>query len=94
MAPYCTCSEPIKRWQYVITAIAPTVVLGLLPAGLVLAVGEPTVFHMGLLLILGGGGDLLCICRMFVHPQKGKECLFLDHPYEIGMIVFEKAGKN
>ncbi|MBQ9767645.1 MAG: hypothetical protein IJW37_06050 [Lachnospiraceae bacterium] len=41
-----------------------------------MAVGELNVFHMGLVLILGGGGDLLCIVRMLAHKQKGKECLF------------------
>ena len=41
-------------------------------------------------MIFGGGGDFAIILKMLLHRQRGKEAVYYDHPYECGVVVFEK----
>ena len=41
-------------------------------------------------LILGGGGDFIIVLKILLHRSKGKDTLYYDHPYECGVVVFEK----
>ena len=47
-------------------------------------------FALAEFLILGGGGDFLIFFKMLFYRVKGKETLYYDHPYECGVVVFEK----
>ena len=91
LTPYCTCRESLKRKHYMLAILAPTVVLGILPAAVALAVGSKWILYLGVLMILGGGGDIMCAIKLATYRTKGKECLFFDHPYEVGLAVFERA---
>lgn len=91
MTPYCTCRESLKRKHYMLAILAPTVVLGILPAAVALTVGSKWILYLGVLMILGGGGDIMCAIKLATYRTKGKECLFFDHPYEVGLAVFERA---
>jgi len=91
MTPYCTCRESLKRKHYMLAILAPTVVLGILPAAVALAVGSKWILYLGVLMILGGGGDIMCAIKLATYRTKGKECLFFDHPYEVGLAVFGRA---
>ena len=55
--PYCTCNEALTRTQYIIGALAPTVILGILPCVIAIAIGSAPFFLLGALMILAGGGD-------------------------------------
>ena len=90
MTPYCTCSEPMKKGPMIVAAIMPTIVLGFLPAVLGIITGKWVIMFFAIILIMGGGGDMMIILNILKYRSKGKEVLFLDHPYEIGTIVFEK----
>jgi len=90
LTPYCTCRESLKRKHYMLAILAPTVVLGILPATVALAIGSKWILYLGVLMILGGGGDIMCAIKLATYRTKGKECLFFDHPYEIGLAVFER----
>ena len=91
LTPYCTCRESLKRKHYMLAILAPTVVLGILPAAVALTVGSKWILYLGVLMILGGGGDIMCAIKLATYRTKGKECLFFDHPYEVGLAVFERA---
>lgn len=91
MTPYCTCRESLKRKHYMLAILAPTVVLGILPAAVALTIGSKWILYLGVLMILGGGGDIMCAIKLATYRTKGKECLFFDHPYEVGLAVFERA---
>lgn len=86
--PYCTCSEPLPKHAYVVGALAPTVVLGLLPVLVAYATGSPVWFAIGALMILGGGGDLAIVLKLVRFKPEGDEVLYLDHPYECGLAAF------
>lgn len=45
---------------------------------------------MAEIMVLGGGGDFLIVLKMLLHKTKGKNALYYDHPYECGVVVFEK----
>lgn len=90
LTPYCTCICPIKKSGYLLALLMPGIVLGIIPS--IVALFIPSVFLLlfGLLMIVGAGGDLL-ICFMIIkHKSKKKEMLFLDHPTEVGVLLFEK----
>ena len=91
LTPYCTCRESLKRKHYMLAILAPTVVLGILPAAVALTVGSKWILYLGVLMIVGGGGDIMCAIKLATYRTKGKECLFFDHPYEVGLAVFERA---
>ena len=94
LTPYCTCRESLKRKHYMLAILAPTVVLGILPAAVALAIGSRWILYLGILMILGGGGDIMCAIKLGTYRTKGKECLFFDHPYEVGLAVFERLKES
>lgn len=86
--PYCTCSEPLPRHAYIIGALAPTIVLGIAPILIAWATGSAVLFAIGALMVIGGGGDMLIVLKMLRFKPKEKDVLYLDHPYELGLVVF------
>lgn len=89
LTPYCTCSEPLKRWQYIIGAIMPTVVLGFVPGIVAVYTGSATLHYISLMLILGGGGDFYIIWKMLRFNSKN-ETIYCDHPTECGLVAFTR----
>ncbi len=89
-AIYCHCRVPLKVKQYRCAGIAPLVLLGLLPfiAGLFTGVSWFKTF--GLLLTIGGFGDLLIYMKLL---KFDKNLLIRDHPEKLGFII-EKTMKN
>ncbi|WP_080797309.1 DUF3267 domain-containing protein [Arabiibacter massiliensis] len=90
LTPYCTCSEPLPKHAYVIGALAPTVVLGLLPVLVSYATGSLVWFGVGALMILGGGGDLAVVLKLLRFKPAGDEAVFLDHACDCGLMAFER----
>ena len=93
LTPYCTCTDGLKRWQYLLGGLMPTLVLGFGLAGLATAQGSLWLFSLAELMILGGGGDFLIVLKMLRHPKKSG-AVYYDHPYECGLVVFEPAGSD
>ena len=90
LTPYCTCLRPVKRGQYILGAAMPTLVLGIGLTAAAALTGVYWVFILALAMIFGGGGDFAIILKMLLHRQRGKEAVYYDHPYECGVVVFEK----
>lgn len=90
LTPYCTCLRPAKRGQYILGAAMPTLVLGIGLTAAAARMGIFWVFILALAMIFGGGGDFAIILKMLLHRQRRKEAVYYDHPYECGVVVFEK----
>ena len=90
LTPYCTCAKPLKRWQYILGGLMPTLVLGTALTAAACISGSLFWLFMAVIMILGGGGDFLIVLKMLLHKSKGKNALYYDHPYECGVVVFEK----
>lgn len=91
LTPYCTCNAPLKRWQYVLGAAMPTLVLGIGLTAAAAVLHQNALFLLAEIMILGGGGDFLILLHMFRYRPASGEVLCLDHPYECGFVTFEKA---
>ncbi|GFI37693.1 hypothetical protein IMSAGC015_01881 [Lachnospiraceae bacterium] len=88
--PYCTCSEPLKKWQYLLGIAMPTLVLG--GGGAVAAVmtNQLLLFFLAEYMLLSGCGDFLIILKSMLYRTDKKENVYCDHPYECGFVIFEK----
>ncbi len=89
-SPYCSCSEPLRKWQYLLGTAMPTLVLG--GGGAVVAVmtDQLLLFFLAEYMILSGGGDFQIILKSMLYHTDKKESVYCDHPYECGFVIFEK----
>lgn len=90
LTPYCCCKDMLTKSQYIIGGIMPTVILGIIPAVISIFTGSVFWFVMGELMILSGGGDMTILLNLLRYKSDKKEILYMDHPYECGLIVFER----
>ncbi len=90
ITPYCTCSEPLKKRQMILGALMPTIVLGFIPGIVATVIGAVPMFYMACFLVLGGGGDLMVVAKILMYKSQAAEKLYYDHPYKVGLVVFEK----
>lgn len=93
LAPYCTCCEPMKKWQYSLGSAMPTLVLGFGLGIVSIYQGRRMPFLLSLLMLLGGGGDFCILLKLLLHRPKG-EAIYCDHPYELGLVAFERPANG
>ena len=89
-SPYCTCSEPLEKWQYLLGTAMPTLVLGGGAAVVSVMTNQLLLFILAEYMILSGGGDFLIILKSMLYRTDKQESVYCDHPYECGFVVFEK----
>lgn len=68
----------------------PTLVLGGGVGVVAVVTGQLMLFLLSELMILSGGGDFLIILKILLYRSGKKETVYYDHPYECGVVVFEK----
>ena len=57
-SPYCTCSEPLEKWQYLLGTAMPTLVLGGGAAVVSVMTNQLLLFILAEFMIILGGGDV------------------------------------
>lgn len=92
LTPYCTCSEPLKKWQYILGSAMPTIVLGFGLASAAMLFHSLFLVYLSELMILSGGGDFFIILKILMYRTKSKDIAYCDHPYEVGVVLFEKQS--
>ena len=92
LTPYCTCAEPLKRWQYVLGTAMPTLILGFGLGAAAVGLGQPMLFLLSVIMLFGGGGDALIILKVLFHRSGGRNAVYCDHPYDCGVVVFEQSS--
>lgn len=90
LTPYCTCKDVLKKWQYLLGSAMPTVILGGVMALISIFMNNYILFLVSLLMVLSGGGDFMIILMIIFHKATGNDVLYCDHPYELGVVVFER----
>lgn len=90
ITPYCTCKNPLKKHQYIIGSIMPTILLGIIPAIVSIPLNSSMLFFFGAVMILGGGGDLTIITKLILYRTSANDIIYIDHPYECGLTAFER----
>lgn len=86
MAPYCHCKEPLSCRTYVIGALAPLAVLGLIPFVASLLIGDLLLMVLGTVFISAAAGDVSIAWALREVPS---DVLVLDHPTLPGCLVKE-----
>lgn len=84
--PYCHCSQKLKIWKFIIVAVLPTIVLGLLP--FVWSVRSTNIwfFLYSYIFILGGIADIAVCLKLFKYPLK---YYVLDNPNDLSLTIFK-----
>ena len=89
LTPYCTCKCPLAKTSYIVGALAPLIVLGILPALVSIPLQSLPLLFVAVLLTLSAGGDILVVVQILRYKSKASEVFYLDHPTEIGGVIFE-----
>ena len=66
LTPYCTCSEPLRRGQYILGGAMPTLILGFGLAAISIVLAQPFLMLLAVTMVLAGGGDLLIIAKILL----------------------------
>ncbi len=89
LTPYCHCNEPLHRQAYIMGAVMPCLVLGVLPAIVALCTGSLSVMIWAIIFIAAASGDLWMTWLILKENPNG---LFLDHPSEAGFFVLDEEA--
>ena len=92
LTPYCTCTTPLLKSHYIMGALMPCVVLGILPTAIGILLGSHLLFWTGIVMILAAGGDIMIVMKVLAYKSQNRseEILIYDHPTEAGSVIFEK----
>ena len=85
LTPYCHCKEPLRVKHYMLGAIAPAIVLGLVPGVAAIITGSKGLLAFGIIFTIVAMGDFLIIQRIYKEPA---DAMVLDHPSEAGCYIF------
>lgn len=88
LTPYCTCKSALTKLQYVIGGLMPTLILGFGLGLVAIIIGNMLLFLLAELMIFGGGGDFLIAGKLLLFRTKYKDCIYMDHPTECGLVAF------
>lgn len=90
LTPYCTCKTPLGKGDYMLGAAMPCIVLGFIPSIVSVITGSLSWLLMGLIMIMSAGGDAAAIWQILKHRTKARDVLYIDHPTQLGGVVFER----
>jgi hypothetical protein len=91
MTPYCHCKEPMKVKHYILGAIMPAIILGILPSVISIITGNLSMLIFGVFFTDAAAGDILIIFRI---RKESMEDYVLDHPSQAGCFIFRKNNSN
>lgn len=90
VTPYCTSKAPLSKGMYILGSIMPATILGLGFGIAGVITGNFLVMFIGVVQTFAGAGDLLVSGMLFKYKTAGKDTVIMDHPTEVGLIVYEK----
>ena len=92
LTPYCTCTIPLSKSQYIWGALMPCILLGILPTALGILLGSSLLFWIGIVMILAAGGDIMIVIKVmaFKKQSESTEILVYDHPTQAGSVILER----
>ena len=90
LTPYCTCSQPLSKKQYILGAILPLITLGIVPMIIGYLIGSFYTLIMGVMMTSSAAGDILIIRKILKYKSNAKDIVYMDHPTEAGGVIFEK----
>lgn len=88
LTPYCACTVPLERSQYIFGALTPMVIVGIIPMIIGLVIASPGLLLLGIGMTDAAAGDLMIVRNILGFKEAGKEVVYMDHPTEAGGVVF------
>lgn len=90
LTPYCTCKVALSKGQYILGALMPLMILGIIPTVIAVAAGSLFWLWTGIIMITSASGDILIVHKIVTYKTEADEILYYDHPTNAGGIIFEK----
>ena len=90
LTPYCTCTVPLSKGQYIFGALMPLFVLGILPMIVGILTGSAPVLFMGIIMADSAAGDILIVWKILRYKSEAESIVYIDHPTQAGGVIFEK----
>ena len=64
MTPYCTCCVPLEKGHYILGALMPLIVLGIIPTVIAILTGSFLLLTIAAVMVLSAGGDVLLVIEL------------------------------
>jgi hypothetical protein len=85
LTPYCHCKEPLMTKHYLLGAVMPAIVLGILPAIYAILFGNLGFLIIGVFFTIVAAGDFTAV---YILRNEKMDNLIQDHPSEGGFFIF------
>jgi hypothetical protein len=85
LTPYCHCKAPLKVKHYIIGAIMPAILLGVIPGIIAVCIGNVLLLTLGIFFTVAASGDFLIIKLI---SKENKDDWVQDHPSEVGCFIY------
>lgn len=85
--PYCHCKEPLQVRHYVLGALMPAIILGILPAITAVINGNFYLLVTGIFFIMAATGDFMIV---YLLRNEKRSDQVMDHPSEAGCYLYRK----
>lgn len=93
MTPYCTCTMPLKKNEYIAGALMPLITLGIMPTAASIFNGSYMMLLLGFIMIVAAAGDIMIVHGLLKY-NASDDVLCLDHPTMGGLVVFERQDQD
>ena len=91
LTPYCHCNEPMRIHSYMMGAMMPCIVLGVIPAIVSFFIGSFPMLAWGAFFIASAAGD---IWMTWLLTKENSNSMVLDHPSEAGFYIIDEDEKS
>ena len=86
LTPYCHCDEPMHIPGYMMGAMMPCVILGIIPSIVAMFIGNLPLLVWGIIFIAAAAGD---IWMTWLLTKENPKSMVLDHPSEAGFYIID-----
>jgi hypothetical protein len=90
MTPYSHCTEVLTVKQYIIGAMMPSIILGIIPSLIACISGNFFFFSFGFFFTMAAAGDFMIVRALSQHRM---DDLVKDHPDQIGFTIYQMDRK-
>ena len=90
LTPYCTCSVPLTKGQYIFGALMPGVLLGVVPMIAGILTGSHFLLLLGIIMTDSAAGDIQIVWNILRYRSTAENIVYIDHPTQGGGVIFEK----
>lgn len=91
LTPYCHCKEPLKVKYYIIGALMPAIILGIIPSLISIITGNTLLLLAGIFFTVVAVGDFMIVQLLYKEDMND---YVQDHPSEAGCFIYRKKPNS